>query len=354
VIGGAAINREFGKRIALLDEGSRYFEPGVFYAKDAFEGLEIMDALTASDGDRRETFLRTRREDVLRARDRVVPVQTGIDRGSKPARESLKVANVPKPPFWGTRVAAGLDLRDLWPCFDLKSLFRLSWGGANAKGEQWETLLREEFEPRLKRYQQRAEREHVLEPRAVYGYFPAAGLGDDVLVFDPTDPSREIARFAFSRQIGGEHLCLADYLHEPDAAGRASDLIALQVVTMGSHVSQLTEALQHANDYSESYFLHGFSVQSAEALAELTHRRIRSELGLPVGTGKRYSWGYGACPDLSQHEIVWRLLDVELAIGAKLTEAYQIVPEQSTAAIIIHHPQAAYFNAAATRELSAV
>ncbi|HTV75200.1 MAG TPA: vitamin B12 dependent-methionine synthase activation domain-containing protein, partial [Candidatus Acidoferrales bacterium] len=352
VIGGAAINREFGKRIALLDEGSRYFEPGVFYAKDAFEGLEIMDALTASDGERREAFLRSRREEVLRARDRVAPAQA-VDRGTQSARASLTVANVPQPPFWGTRLAADVDLRELWPCFDLKSLFRLSWGGANAKGEQWETLLREEFEPRLKRYQERAERELVLEPRAVYGYFPAAGLGDDVIVYDPTDPSREIARFAFSRQIGGEHLCLADYLREPDA-GRASDIIALQVVTVGRHVSQMTEALQHANDYSESYFLHGFSVQSAEALAEFTHRRIRSELGLPVGAGKRYSWGYGACPDLSQHEIVWRLLDVELAIGAKLTEAYQIVPEQSTAAIIIHHPQAAYFNAAATRELSVV
>jgi 5-methyltetrahydrofolate--homocysteine methyltransferase len=289
----------------------------------------------------------------LRARDKAAAPQPVVERGTLAARESLTVATVPKPPFFGTKTVTDLDLRELWPCFDLKSLFRLSWGGANAKGEQWETLLREEFEPRLKRYQEQAEREPVLEPRAVYGYFPAAGSGDDVIIFDPADPSREIARFPFSRQIGGEHLCLADYLREPDG-GRASDVIALQVVTMGRHVSQLTEALQHANDYSESYFLHGFSVQSAEAFAELTHRRIRQELGLPVGTGKRYSWGYGACPDLSQHEIVWRLLDVERAIGAELTEAFQIIPEQSTAAIIMHHPQAAYFNAAATRELSAV
>jgi len=145
-------------------------------------------------------------------------------------------------------------------------------------------------------------------------------------------------------------LCLADYLREP-LDGRARDVIALQVVTMGRDVSREIDALQAKGDYSESYFLHGFSVQSAEALAETMHRRIRSELGLENGRGKRYSWGYGACPDLSQHEIVWRLLDAENAIGTELTEAFQIVPEQSTAAIIIHHPQAAYFNAAAVREL---
>ncbi len=131
-------------------------------------------------------------------------------------------------------------------------------------------------------------------------------------------------------------------------------MIALQVVTIGREASRRTEALQASNDYSESYFLHGFSVQSAEALAEHTHRRIRRELGLAGERGKRYSWGYGACPDLSQHELVWRLLDVENAIGASLTSAYQIIPEQSTAAIVVHHPRAAYFNAAAVRELVGV
>jgi 5-methyltetrahydrofolate--homocysteine methyltransferase len=190
-----------------------------------------------------------------------------------------------------------------------------------------------------------------LAPRAVYGYFPAAGIGDDVVIYDTDDRRREVARFRFARQAGGEHLCLADYLREPEDGG-ASDLVALQVVTVGPAVSERIDALQGAGDYSASYFLHGFSVQAAEALAEHTHQAIRTELGLSEGRGKRYSWGYGACPDLSQHEIVWRLLDVERRIGASLTEAFQIVPEQSTAAIVIHHPQAAYFNAAAQRELS--
>ena len=187
----------------------------------------------------------------------------------------------------------------------------------------------------------------------MYGYFPAAGSGDDVIVYDPQDRTREIARFTFSRQAGGEHLCLADYVREPENGG-ASDVIALQVVTVGDEPTRRTEALQANNDYSEAYFLHGFSVQSAEALAERTHRRIRAELGLPETRGKRYSWGYGACPDLAQHELVWNLLDVENAIGASLTSAHQIMPEQSTAAIVIHHPRTAYFNAAAIRELTAV
>ena len=192
----------------------------------------------------------------------------------------------------------------------------------------------------------------LLQPRVVYGYFPAAGVGNDVIVYDPNDPRRELARMTFPRQVGGEHLSLADYLREPkdDAA---TDVIALQVVTVGSNATARTDALQASGDYSESYFLHGFSVQSAEALAEFTHRRIRRELHLADDRGKRYSWGYGACPDLSQHETVFALLDATAKIGVTLTPAYQIVPEQSTAAIVIHHPRAAYFNAAAVRELAA-
>ncbi|HEV3158195.1 MAG TPA: dihydropteroate synthase, partial [Candidatus Baltobacteraceae bacterium] len=350
VIGGAAINRDFGRRIAWVEGGTRYFEPGVYYARDAFEGLDIVDRLTG-DSERRTLFSRERREEAERARATLAAAKTSVASGpARGAREHLRVAEVPVPPFWGVRVFDEIDVRDIWPCFDLKSLYRLSWGGANVKGAEWERLVREEFDPRREQYQRRAAGEDLLEPRVVYAYFPAAGLGDEVIVYDPQDHSRELSRFHFTRQVGGEHLCLADYLREPNA-GRASDLIAFQVVTVGSGVSKLTEALHAKNDYSESYFLHGFSVQSAEALAEFAHRRVRSELGLEIGQGKRYSWGYGACPDLSQHAIVWDLLEVERRIGARLTEAFQIVPEQSTAALIMHHPQASYFNAAAQREL---
>ena len=346
LIGGAAINRDFGRRISYVDD-DRYFEPGVFYAKDAFEGLDIMDKLTG-DSTRRATFASERRSEAERLRSARVENVAPVSGAS--GRTRLTPAEVPRAPFTGPRTLRNIDATELWPCFDLRSLYRLSWGGANVKGEQWERLVRDEFEPRLHRYQALAARERIIEPSAVYGYFPASGEGDDVVLYDPEDSRREIGRFAFTRQIGGEHLCLADYLHEA-RDGRARDLVALQVVTVGHEPSTRVDALQRAGEYSEAYFLHGFSVQSAEALAEHTHRRIRRELGLPEGRGKRYSWGYGACPDISQHALVWQVLDVEAAIGAELTQAFQIVPEQSTAALIIHHPQASYFNAAATREL---
>ncbi len=349
VIGGAAINRDFGRRITFLDE-ERMYEPGVYYAKDAFEGLEIVDRLvgpgTQREAFRRETLAQAR---VTRERDRSAHGAVASD--GRTARETLAAADVPAAPFLGPRIVDDVDVRTLWPCFDLRSLYRLSWGGANAKGEAWERIVREEFAPRLDAYQRRAEAGELLLPRAVYGYFPVAGFGDDVIVFAPDDRTREIARFRFTRQVGGEHLCLADYLREP-VDGAASDVIALQVVTVGGVAGPAVDEAQARGDYSESYFLHGFAVQAAEALAESLHRRIRGELGLGPERGKRYSWGYGACPDLSQHQDVWRLLDAERAIGTSLTEAFQIVPEQSTAAIVVHHPQATYFNAAAVRELS--
>jgi len=350
LIGGAAINRDFGRRIGFLDDGARYFDPGVYYAKDAFEGLDIMEHLTSEPG-RRGEFVAKIRAEAERARELARTAAAPTIPSGATAREHLSTVAAPTAPFFGARTFTDVPPSELWDHFDLKSLYRLSWGAASAKGAEFERLSREEFDPRLARYQLEAQQRTIIEPRVVYGYFPAAGLGDDVIVYDPNDVTREVARLRFARQIGGEHLCLADYLHEPDD-GRASDVIALQVVTVGRAVSHRIDELQAAGDYSESYYLHGFSVQAAEALAEHTHRRVRDELGLDVERGKRYSWGYGACPDLSQHEIVWKLLDAERAIGTTLTEAYQIVPEQSTAAIVIHHPQAAYFNAAAVRELA--
>jgi 5-methyltetrahydrofolate--homocysteine methyltransferase len=349
IIGGAAINRDFGRRIAFTEAGD-YFDPGVYYAKDAFEGLSIMDSLT-SDPRKRDRLRSERRSEAEAARERANIPKNGSAPSGKTARPALARADVPAAPFFGPRTLTGIDVRELWPHFDLKSLYRLSWGGGSKKGGEWERLLSEEFDPRLRRFQETAEREALLDPRVVYGYFPAAGFGDDVILYDPDDHAREIGRFAFARQPGGEHLSLADYLHEPGPRG-AADVVALQVVTVGKPIGDRIDALQAAGDYSESYFLHGFSVQSAEALAAWTHQRVRRELGLASERGKRYSWGYGACPDLSQHETVWRLLDARNAIGTELTEAFQIVPEQSTAAIIMHHPQASYFNAAAQLELA--
>lgn len=349
IIGGAAINRDFGRRIALVDHGERFFEPGCFYARDAFEGLELMDAITGDERRRSELVERTKREAFAQRERRHAATTAGVVVRSEVKSDA---ADVPHPPFWGARVVRDVDLRELWECFDLRSLYRLSWGASNSKGAEFDRLVAEEFEPRLRRYQGESSHGDLVGPRVVYGYFPAAGLGNDVILFDAADPRREIARLAFPRQVGGEHLSLADYLREPND-GAASDVVALQIVTIGKHATERTEALQSSGAYSDAYFLHGFSVQAAEALAEHTHRRIRRELGLAPDRGKRYSWGYGACPDLEQHAAVFALLDATAAIGVTLTDAFQIVPEQSTAAIVMHHPRAAYFNAAATRELAA-
>jgi 5-methyltetrahydrofolate--homocysteine methyltransferase len=350
IVGGAAINRDFGRRIALRGEGDRFFEPGLFYARDAFEGLDLVDALTGDPVRRSELLERTKREAFEhRQRGRAVPVRTG-----PPPRSAVKAqhADVPQPPFWGVRTLQGIDLAELYECFDLRSLYRLSWGGANSKGTTFERLVADEFEPRLARFQAEAMRGELLEPRVVYGYFPAAGIGDDVILYGTAGAPGEIARMPFPRQAGGEHLSLADYVREPRDGG-PSDVVALQIVTIGSSATRRTDALQAAGEYGEAYYQHGFSVQAAEALAEYVHRRIRRELGIDSQRGKRYSWGYGACPDLEQHATVFRLLDATVNIGVTLTEAFQIVPEQSTAAIVMHHPRATYFNAAATRELAA-
>ena len=153
---------------------------------------------------------------------------------------------------------------------------------------------------------------------------------------------RELARLSFPRQEGRDRLCLADYFRSVESGD--IDVLPLQVVTVGDAASRRFEELQAAGEYSEAYFVHGIAVEAAEAVAEWLHRRIRAELGIPAGRGKRYSWGYGACPDLDDHAVVFRLLPAADALGMTLTSAFQLVPEQSTAAMIVHHPEAKYYS----------
>jgi 5-methyltetrahydrofolate--homocysteine methyltransferase len=173
-----------------------------------------------------------------------------------------------------------------------------------------------------------------------YGYFPANGDGNDLVIFDPEDHDRGIARFDFPRQPARERLCLADYFLPLDSGKR--DVAALQIVTVGAKATKRTEELQAKGEYAESYFSHGLSVQSAEGLAEYAHQQVRAELGIGPETGKRYSWGYPACPDLSQHAIVDRLLDGD-SIGVHVTDGFQFDPEQTTAALVVSHPDAKYY-----------
>ncbi|HET7322452.1 MAG TPA: vitamin B12 dependent-methionine synthase activation domain-containing protein, partial [Longimicrobiaceae bacterium] len=340
LVGGAAINPSFVRSAAMVGEGQVYPE-GMFYCKDAFEGLAVMDRLQDAAG--RESFVREHNEEMLE-RQRKYEANLAKAKSMRPAsmlNSSVPEADVPAPPFWGVKTI-DIPVDEVVACIDLNTLYRMQWGAKNLKGEEWERVLRDDFEPRLKRYTLEARTQGWLRPRAVYGYFPAGRDGDSVVVFDPAEQTREIGRFDFPRQEDREQLCLADYFR-PLQDGKPADVVALQVVTSGHSAQEFVKQRNAGGDYSEGYFLHGFSVQTAEGTAEYLNRRIKQELGFTNGRGLRYSWGYPACPDIEQHEVLFRILPVEETLGVKLTSAFQLDPEQSTAAIVVHHPAAKYF-----------
>jgi 5-methyltetrahydrofolate--homocysteine methyltransferase len=339
LMGGAAINRPYAHRTLFASENGPY-EPGVFYAKDAFEGLAIMDRLV--DPKQRAELVASTIETATKALEG--PARTtsfqAPDEAKQVAESSVRPVDPPSPPFWGVKSMDGFDLSDVWPHLDLKTLFRLHWGGKGVKDQAWEELQEREFLPRLEAMQRSAIEEGWLCPAVRYGFFPANKNGNDLVIFDPDDVDRELARFEFPRQPRRERLCLSDYFL-PIEDGRR-DVVVLQLVTVGQEATKRTEKLQAAGEYAESFFTHGLSVQTAEGLAEYVHQRVRRELGIGSEQGKRYSWGYPACPDLAQHLIVDRLLDGG-SIGVQVTEGFQFVPEQTTAALVIHHPEAKYY-----------
>jgi 5-methyltetrahydrofolate--homocysteine methyltransferase len=244
-----------------------------------------------------------------------------------------------------------MPLALVFECLDKDELFRLSWGAKNAHGAEWERL-RSEFEARLAVMKRAALAEGWFVPQAVYGFWPAQSAGDDLLIYDPASTHngsgpRVLARFTFPRQAGQDDLCLADYFAPVDSG--LMDVAAFQVVTIGPGATERFDALQAQHDYSEAYFLHGLAVQTAEATAEYVHRHLRRELSIAPGRGKRYSWGYPAIPELDDHRQVFALLPAEQALGMSLSPACQLIPEQSTAAIVVHHPEARYFTVGGSR-----
>ncbi|GAC1342177.1 MAG: methionine synthase [Candidatus Dormibacteria bacterium] len=349
IIGGAAINRGFGRRILYLD-GERTYEPGVYYCKDAFEGLDTVDQLV--DPGRRsalgqrihEEAAEHRQREAAKAAARLSAAQSGprVEVASRSAT-STEVP-IPKPPFWGAACVRHIDPAEVYPFIDRNSLYKMSWQFRGIRDPQrWEQLVRDELEPRLARSMREASEDRYLDLGAVYGYWPAAADGDAVLLFDPVDHEREIGRFVFPRQSEQNRLCLADYVRPRELLGPGErDVVALQVVSAGPQASERSNALQAAGDYDDMLRVHGFSTQMAEATAEYMHDRIRRELGLAAGGGRRYSWGYPACPDLEDHGVFFEVVPAG-EIGVTLTEGYQLVPEQSTAAIVMHHPEARYF-----------
>jgi 5-methyltetrahydrofolate--homocysteine methyltransferase len=228
---------------------------------------------------------------------------------------------------------------------DTHVLFKLHWGGRGVKGEAWQQLLRGDPEAGEEGFQARLERmwreQDYLHPRALLGYFPCNADGNELIVWDPEAPGeRELERLVFPRQPRHDRICLADF-YRPLDSGEV-DIVALQAVTAGDEVTELMARLESEGEFAEQLFVHGLGVQTAEGMAEWLHARVRSELGIPPAQGRRYSWGYPACPEQSEHEKVFRLLDAP-SIGLRLSGGYAVEPEQSTLAIVAHHPQAVYF-----------
>ena len=336
LIGGAAINRSFGRRAAVLPDG-RVYEPAVFYCKDVFEGLGTMDTLT--DPQRMAPLVKQVRAEIEAERDQVVP--TPVARVTpRPGAGPRRDVKIPVPPFWGAR-RIDADLRQVWQHLDRNTLFRHHWGGHKVKGAEYERIIREVFEPELASLTEDALREGWLSPLIVSGYFPCNAAADQLIIFDPAQHDREVTRLEFPRQPDGERLCLADYFR-PLASGER-DVVVLQAVSTGPRAGAYIEELQQSGDYSRMLYVNGLASGTAEALAEYAHNLARRDLGLADNQGLRFSWGYAACPDLEEQQKVLPLLNAEKAIGLTLSLSNNLDPEHSTAAIVLHHPETKYF-----------
>ncbi|MGO9822862.1 MAG: homocysteine S-methyltransferase family protein [Solirubrobacteraceae bacterium] len=338
LIGGAAINRNFGLRLLYPNgnESDDTYEPGVFYCKDAFEGLAKMDQLV--DAEAREGLISKTRAAAQRLRE-----QPAAEPDDAPPVTDASVRSgaatddpIPEPPFWGARELE-VDMNEVYRHLDTHVLFKLHWGGRGVKGDAWTRLLRDDFQPRLERMWHEQD---YLQPRALLGYFPCNSDGNELVVWDPQAPGeRELQRLVFPRQPRHDRICLADFFRP---LGSELDVVALQAVTAGSEVTELMASLEANGSFAEQLFVHGLGVQTAEGMAEWLHARVRSDLGIAPAQGRRYSWGYPSCPEQSELTKVFELLDAP-SIGLQLSGGYAVEPEQSTLAIVAHHPQAVYF-----------
>jgi 5-methyltetrahydrofolate--homocysteine methyltransferase len=348
LLGGAALTRAYVEQdLAALFDGE------VRYARDAFEGLRLMDAFMAVQRGEAGAQLPPLREARVKAGARLRLTEPA----AMPARSDVASDNeVPAPPFYGDRIVKGMALTDYAAFLDERATFLGQWGLKPARGgtgPSYEELVEAEGRPRLRMWLDRIQADGLVEAAVVYGYFPAVSEGDDLVVLDDNGAERE--RFRFPRQRHDRHLCLADFFR-PATSGE-TDVVGFQLVTVGTKISEATGELFAKDAYRDYLELHGLSVQLTEALAEYWHARVRDELGLAqfdppaldgilkVGyRGCRYSFGYPACPDLEDRAKVVRLLRPE-RIGVMLSEEFQLAPEQSTDALITHHPEARYFSA---------
>jgi 5-methyltetrahydrofolate--homocysteine methyltransferase len=341
LIGGAAINRNFSFR-ALYPGGKEsddVYDPGVYYCKDAFEGLAVMDQLI--DDQAREALKAKVLGDARTFREKGAEPEE-LDMSDASVRSAVRTdVPIPAPPFWGVQDIP-VDMDELYSHLDTHVLFKLHWGGRGVKGEAWQKLLEgdgdeEGFRHRLERMWREQD---YLHPRALLGFFPCYAEGNDIVVLDPSDRSTELTRFVTPRQPKGDRLCTADFFR-PKHSGEL-DVIALQAVTVGAEVTKRMAQLERDGEFAEQLFVHGLGVQTAEGLSEWLHWRIRNWYGIPVTQGRRLSWGYPAIPEQAEHEKVEQLLRLS-QIDMTISDGYAPIPEQSTLAMVLHHPQAIYY-----------
>jgi 5-methyltetrahydrofolate--homocysteine methyltransferase len=326
--GGAAINSSYINRIAT--EGGIY-DSGVFYCKTAFDGLKVINKLMSED---KEQFMFDWKKKIETWEDR----QTQTAEPADGDRAKLLVSNIkpfppPVPPHINKQVRLGpeeIDLNNVWKFINKKSLFVLSWG---IRGQAAHSLTNE-AEKLFVQWKEKVLDQKLFEPKAVYGYFRCHNIDGKLAVEAPAGTGNRII-FDFPRSSKEKHLCLTDYF------GR-DDIVCFQAVTVGNRATDFIDEWNKQNSYTDAYYLHGLAVETAEALAEWLNSRIKNELQIGSNRGLRYSWGYPSCPDISQHHLVWKLLDPEKS-GMNLTDSGQIIPDHSTAAIIVHHPEAEYF-----------
>ena len=320
--GGAAINTNYINRIAK--DGGVY-KPGVFYCNTMFEGLKTMDKLVSNE---REKFVEEWKNRIEKWEERVVDDK---DEMEKLPRSEIKPVNPPIPPTINQTIvitSEEIDLTEIWKHLDKQTLFKLSWG---IKGKSNVESV-DDPEKLLEEWKKKVIENNLFEPKAVYAYFKCNNDGNNLIVKN-SDGEKVI--FGFPRSSKSKHLCLSDYFGD-------DDIVAFQVVTVGNKVAETIAKWDSEDKYADAYYLHGIAVATAEAMAEWVNLKIKSELNLMDGGGLRYSWGYPSCPDINQHHLVWKLLNAE-KLGIGLTEAGQITPEQSTAAVVVHHPDAEYF-----------
>jgi 5-methyltetrahydrofolate--homocysteine methyltransferase len=351
ICGGAALTRKYVEE----DLRKEYSGP-VFYAEDAFAGLHAMADLTSTDISVRES----REEEgktvkVFGKAGSAVPELTLVEltpEGRSPVVERL--AEIPKSAFWGARIFKNYKLDEIFPYLNETALFKNQWQLKTAAQGDYLRLVEEKYRPILLDLEAEVKSAGWFEPKSVIGFYPCASQGDDLIVFDPDDPTRELERITFPRQTQGRRLSIADFFEPIGSAQR--DVVAFSIVTIGDEASRQTAKLFEAGDFTKYLYLHGISVETAEALAELAHKQVREFLKIAGEDsprivdlfhqkyrGSRYSFGYPACPNLEDQTKIFRLLKPEQNIGVRLTEGFHLEPEQSTNCIVVHHPQAKYF-----------